>query len=73
MLGGPPCHHSILHHRVGDGRDCFQLWRLAANILDKKPWINDKGRSSSLGVELTTPHRTKRINEPRSWTDSGSG
>jgi hypothetical protein len=24
-------------------------WRLAANILNKQPWTNDKGWSSSLG------------------------
>jgi hypothetical protein len=27
-----------------------QLWRLAANILNKQPRTNDKGWSSSLGV-----------------------
>jgi hypothetical protein len=51
-------------------------WKLAANILNKQPRTNDKGWSSSLGVGrgATTPHHkkqivTKRINEPRTWTD----
>jgi hypothetical protein len=50
MLGGSPCHHSMVCPRVADGRDGLQLWRLAVNILNKQPWTNDKGRSSSLGV-----------------------
>jgi hypothetical protein len=50
--------------------------RLDANVLNKQPWTNDKGGPPvwGLGVGLTTPHRknkfvTKRINEPRTWTD----
>jgi hypothetical protein len=66
MLGGSPCHNSMARPRVVDGRDGFQLWKLAANILNKQPWINDKGWSSSLGVwrganNPSTPHRKKQI------------
>jgi hypothetical protein len=50
MLGGSPCHHGMARPRVADGRDGLQLWRLAANILNKQPRTNDKGWSSSLGV-----------------------
>jgi hypothetical protein len=50
ILGGSPCHHSMAGPRVADGRDDLQLWRLAANILNKQPRTNDKGWSSSLRV-----------------------
>jgi hypothetical protein len=76
MLDGTPCHHRMARPRVVDGRDGLQYWRLAANILNKQPQTNDKGRSSSLGVGLTTPHRkknkqvTKMLLEPRTWADS---
>jgi hypothetical protein len=50
MLGESPCHHSMARPRVADGRDGFQLWRLAANILTKQPRTNDKGWPSGLGV-----------------------
>jgi hypothetical protein len=50
MLGGSPYHHSMARPWVADGRDGLQLWRLAANILNKQPWTNDKGWSSRLGV-----------------------
>jgi hypothetical protein len=49
-LGGSRCEYSMESPRVGHGRDGLQLWRLAANILNKQPWSNDKGWSSSLGV-----------------------
>jgi hypothetical protein len=56
-------------------RNDLQLWRLAANILNKQPRTNNKGWSSSLGVGLTTLHHknnlvTKNLTEPRTWTDS---
>jgi hypothetical protein len=50
MLGGSPCHHGMARPRVADGRDGFQQWSVAANILDKQPRSNDKGWSYSLGV-----------------------
>jgi hypothetical protein len=58
-------------------RNGLQLWRSVANILNKKPRTDNKGRSSSLGlgVGLTTLHRknklvSKNLTEPRTWTDS---
>jgi hypothetical protein len=56
-------------------RDGLQLWRVAANILNKQWRANDRGRSSSgLGMRLTTSHLknslvTKHLTEPRAWTD----
>jgi hypothetical protein len=47
MLGGFPCHHSMARPRAADGRDGLQLWRLAANILNKQPRTNDKGKDSN--------------------------
>jgi hypothetical protein len=36
--------------QVADGGDGLQIWRAAANILDKQPRTADKGWYSSLGV-----------------------
>jgi hypothetical protein len=36
--------------RVTDGGDGFQLWRVAANTLNKQSWAADKGRAFSIGV-----------------------
>jgi hypothetical protein len=62
MLGGSLCHHSMARPRVADGRDGLQRWWLAANIMNKQPRTNNKGRSSSLGlgVGLTTLHGKKQ-------------
>jgi len=49
MLGGVPCHHSMVHPQVMDGRGELQIWRVAANILNNQSWTGDKGWSSSLG------------------------
>jgi hypothetical protein len=38
----------------------LQIWRLAANILNKQSRTGNKGWSSSLGVGLTTLHRKKK-------------
>jgi hypothetical protein len=63
QLGWSPCHHSVAHPRVADGRDDLQLWRLAANILNKQPRTNARGSPPAWGlrVRLTTPHRKKQI------------
>jgi hypothetical protein len=42
----PPQHGTFLDCGWMDG---LQQWMIAANILNKQPWTNDKG-SSSLGV-----------------------
>jgi hypothetical protein len=45
-----PCHHGMARPQVADG-DGLQIWRVAANILNKQSRAADKGWSSSLGVE----------------------
>jgi hypothetical protein len=45
-----PCHHGMARPQVADGGDALQLWREAANILNKQSRTADKGWSSSLGV-----------------------
>jgi hypothetical protein len=42
--------------RVADGGDCVQIWRIAANTLNKQLWTADKGELPvwGLGVVLTT-------------------
>jgi hypothetical protein len=60
---------------VADGGDALQIWRVAANILNKQSRTADKEWSSSwvLGVWLTTPHRTNKLVmkfHEGPWTDS---
>jgi hypothetical protein len=31
-----PCHHGMVHPQVADGGDGLQIWRVAANILNKQ-------------------------------------
>jgi hypothetical protein len=45
-----PCHHGMAHPQVADGGDALQVWREAANILNKQSRTADKGWSSSLAV-----------------------
>jgi hypothetical protein len=45
-----PCHHGMARPQVADGEDALQLWREAANILNKQSRAADKGWSSSWGV-----------------------
>jgi hypothetical protein len=56
------CHHGMARPRVADGGEGLQVWRVAANILNKQSRTADKGWSSSLGIGrgLTTPHRKTR-------------
>jgi hypothetical protein len=55
------CHHGVARPQVADGGNGLQIWRVAANILNKQSRTVDKGLSSSLGlgVGLRTPHRKK--------------
>jgi hypothetical protein len=76
MLGGS----LSPQHGVSSGcgwRNGLQLWRVAANILNKQMRTNDKGWSSSLGlgVEIKTLYRknkfvTKNETEPQTRSDS---
>jgi hypothetical protein len=54
MLGGSSCHHGIARPQVADGGDAVQLWRAAANVLNKQSRTADKGWSSSFGVARET-------------------
>jgi hypothetical protein len=40
----------MAHPQDADGRNGLQIWRVAANILNKQSRTADKGWSSSLGV-----------------------
>jgi len=42
-------HHGTSRPRVADGEDGLQIWKEAANILNKQSWKANKGWSSSLG------------------------
>ena len=45
-----PCHQGTARPQVADRGDGCQIWRVAANILNKQSLKTDKGKSSSLGV-----------------------
>jgi hypothetical protein len=45
-----PCHHGMARPQVADGRDALQVWREAADLLNKQSRTAEKGWSSSLGV-----------------------
>jgi hypothetical protein len=45
-----PCHHGVARLQVADGGDGLQIWRVAANILNKQSRRADNGWSYSLGV-----------------------
>jgi hypothetical protein len=44
------CHHGMSRPQVADGGDGLQMWRVAANVLNKQSRTANKGWSSSLGV-----------------------
>jgi hypothetical protein len=44
------CHHSMVRPLVADRGYGLQIWRVAANILNKQSRTADRGWSSSLGV-----------------------
>ncbi|KAJ4438698.1 hypothetical protein ANN_14645 [Periplaneta americana] len=45
-----PYHHGMARPQIADRGDGLQIWRVAANILNKRSWTADKGWSSSFGV-----------------------
>jgi hypothetical protein len=45
-----PCHHGMARPQVVGGGDGLQIWRVAANILNKQSQTANKWWSSSLGV-----------------------
>jgi len=44
------CHHDMARPQVSGGKGGHQIWRIAANILNKQPRKTDKREFSSLGV-----------------------
>jgi hypothetical protein len=63
--------------QVADGGDDLQIWRAAADILNKQSRTADRDVPPAwgLGGRLTTPHQkkkklvTKIHKKPRAWTD----
>jgi hypothetical protein len=45
-----PCHHGMARPQVADGGEGLQIWRVAANMLNKQSRTADKGWPSGLGV-----------------------
>jgi hypothetical protein len=54
-----PCHHSMACPQAADGGCGLQIWRVAANILNKQLQTADRGGPPAwgLGRGLTTSHR----------------
>jgi hypothetical protein len=44
------CHHGMTRPQVADGGDALQVWRVAANVLNRQLRTAEKGWPSSLGV-----------------------
>jgi hypothetical protein len=65
-----PCHHGMERPQVADGGDALQLWREAANILNKQSRTADKGWSSSLGVERGANNSPSKISMLRKHSQS---
>jgi hypothetical protein len=40
-----PCHHSTIQPQAVDGGDGLQIWRVAANVLNKQAWTANKPTS----------------------------
>jgi hypothetical protein len=50
-----PCHHGMARPQVADGGDGLQIWRVAANILNKQWRTADRGCLPAWGLGgLTT-------------------
>jgi hypothetical protein len=43
MLHALLCHHDMMRPQVADGGHTFQVWRVAAKILNKQSWTAEKG------------------------------
>jgi hypothetical protein len=54
-----PCHHGMVRPKVADGEG-LQVWKVAANILNKQLWTAEKGWPSSLGVGMGLGTRRKK-------------
>jgi len=45
-----PCHNDMARPRIADGGDGFQIWKVAAKILNKQSRTTENGWSSSFGI-----------------------
>jgi hypothetical protein len=71
-----PCHHGMARPQVADRGDGLQIWRVAANILNKQWRTADRGWFSSLGVWWTANNPQHKnlivanyLQAPRKWQD----
>jgi hypothetical protein len=67
-------HHNMARRQVTDGGDGLQMWRVAANILNKQSRTADKRWSSSLGVghgaNNFSPYKISLLSQRASDLDS---
>jgi hypothetical protein len=58
-----PFHHGMARPQVADGGDGLQIWKVAANILNKQSRTADRGGppAKRLGVGLTTPRLKNKL------------
>ena len=58
-----PVSHGMARPQVADRGNGLQIWRVAANMLNKQSWTADRSGSPAWGLVegLTTPHRKKRL------------
>jgi hypothetical protein len=62
MLSGPFVNHGMARPQVADGGDALQLWREAANILNKQSRTAEKAWSSRFRVGCGTKRLTVKDN-----------
>jgi len=46
-----PCHHVVASPHFVDGNDDFQMWTVAANLMNRQTSTNGKGWSFGMGIE----------------------
>jgi hypothetical protein len=63
-----PCQQGAARPQVADGGDGLQIWRVAANILNKQSYTVDKGWSSIFGVGRAANNSLKKISLLRNVT-----
>jgi hypothetical protein len=58
-----PCHHCMARPQFAGVGDALQVWRVAANVLNKQLRQPTRGGHPAwwLGVGLTSPHRKKKL------------
>jgi hypothetical protein len=44
------CHHDLARPRVADGEDSLQIWRVAANTLNKQSRTAERGGTPAWGL-----------------------